>query len=341
MQSPFSYLRLIGLAAVFVVGPVSLHAQDDSDADWNHFGLNFRAAFNVRTKFSAPSTGSAFPPGPGAGLALNHEYNDGFVNVDSSGNLGGQTWNWGYQHPSQISGGDVLMHATGGGAGGSESTTDNPDPGFDLSYVHDLAHDSWGQWGIKFGVGYTPILVRDQDPIAANAEMITDKYPLNGVTAPLSPYTGSFGGPGPVLGSEPISRTFSETPGGGMIAGDHDLNAALFDLRLGPSFNIPFCHKLSLQTGGGLAVGLVRSHFTFTESSAGAAPVSGSNTRTGVLPGAYAEIGFAYRVGRSASLFTGAQFEYLGDFNQSVDGRSAQLDLGATIFYELGLQWHF
>jgi len=343
MQSPVSFLRLIGLGAVFVVVPFSVHAQDGADSDWNHFGLNLRAGFNIGAKFSEPSSGGAFPPGPGAGLALNHQYNDGYVNADSSGNQGGLTWNWGYQHPSQISGGDVLMHANGGLAGGSERNTDDPNLGLDFNYVRDLAHDSWGQWGIKFGVGYTPVDVRDQNPMSANVETITDKYPLNGVIAPQAPYSGSFGGPGPVLGSEPISRTISEVPNGAIITGNHNLDAALFDLRLGPSFNIPLCKRFSVQAGGGLAVGVVNSHFTFSESSggAGAVPASGSNTRTGLLPGAYAEAGFAYRICHSTSLFTGVQFEYLGNFQQSADGRSAQLDLGATIFYEFGLQWHF
>jgi len=169
MQSPFSYMRLIGLGAAFVVVPISVHAQDDTDADWNHFGLNFRAGFNVQAKFSEPSSGGAFPPGPGAGLALNHQYNDGFVNTDSSGNQGGETWNWGYQHASQISGGDVLMHANGGLAGASEQTTDDPNLGLDFNYVRDIGHDSWGQWGIKFAVGYTPVDVRDQNPMSVNA----------------------------------------------------------------------------------------------------------------------------------------------------------------------------
>jgi hypothetical protein len=35
------------------------------------------------------------------------------------------------------------------------------------------------------------------------------------------------------------------------------------------------------------------------------------------------------------------QFQYLGDFNQSVGGRSAQLDLSQSIFCVLGLELHF
>jgi hypothetical protein len=88
---------------------------------------------------------------------------------------------------------------------------------------------------------------------------------------------------------------------------------------------------------------VVHSYFTFADSSAAGGPItaSGSSTRTGVVPGAYAEAGLAYRLCRSSSLYTGVQFEYLENFQQSVDGRSAELELGQTIFYEFGLEFHF
>jgi hypothetical protein len=340
MQSPVSFLRLAGLGAVCAIVPFSLCAQDDPETDWNHFGLNFRAGFNIRAKFSEPTSGSVFPPGPGAGLALNHQYNDGFVNVDSSGNQGGQTWNWGYQHASQISGGDVLMHATGSEGGSEEHSSDDPNPGFDFNYVRDIGHYSWGQWGIKIASGYTHVHVRDNDPMNVKLETLTDTYALNGVIPPLAPYSGSFSGPGPVLGSEPISRALGTSEG--IITGNHNVNAALVDLRLGPSINIPLFKRFSVQAGGGVAVGLVDSHFTFTENSmTGSGSVSGGNNHTGFVGGAYAEAGFAYRICHSTSIFTGAQFEYLGNFTQSADGRSAQLKLGQNIFYEIGLQWQF
>jgi hypothetical protein len=334
MQSSISYLRLLGLGAVLAV-PFSVGAQDNSDADWNHFGLNFRSAFNIKARFSDPSS-LAFAPGVGA---LSH-YNDGFVNSDSSGNQGGVTWNWGYQHVSQVSGGDVLMHATGATEGGSEQATDDPNLGFDFNYVRDIGHYKWGQWGIKIAFGYTHVQIGDGDPMSADLETITDKYPLNGVVPPTAPYVGSFSGPGPVIGSEPISRSISVMPTGGMITGSHNVDAELYDLRLGPSFNIPLFHRFSLQAGGGLALGMVDSDFTFIENNAGAT-ASGSNTRTGFLVGAYAEAGFAYRICHAASVFTGAQFQYLGNFHQTAGGRSAQLNFGQTIFYELGLQFQF
>jgi hypothetical protein len=334
------FLRLAGMGALPVIIALPLRAQDDSGAQWNHFGLNFRTGFNIRTKFSEPSSLS-LPPGPGAGLALNHQYRDGFVNADSSGNQGGVTWNWGYQSASQISGGDVLMHANGGLAGADEHYTGDPSLGLDFSYVRDIGHYKWGQWGIKIAFGYSHISVHDDDAISANLETATDKYALNGVVPPLAPYTGSFNGPGPVLGSEPISRSISSA-GAAIITGDHKVDADLYDLRVGPSVTIPLLKRFSVQGGGGLALGILDSRFSFSEySTTGPIAATGSEDTTGLVPGAYAEVGFAYRLCRAASVFTGVQYEYLGDFRQGTGGRSARLEFGQSIFYEVGLQWHF
>jgi hypothetical protein len=343
MQSSIFLTRMIGLGAVLATVPLSVHAQNTGGDDWNHFGLNFRSGFNIKAKFSEPPSGVALPPGPGAGGALNHQYNDGFVNVDSSGNRGGQTWNWGYKNASQVVDSDggnyVQFHATSAEGGNSGNMTDDPNLGFDFNYVRDLVHASWGQFGIKIAFGYTHVQINDNDPISGGAETITDDYALNGVVPPQAPYTGSFKGPGPVLSSEPFSRSMSMSSGG-VITGNHDADAALYDLRLGPSFNIPLFKRFSLRAGGGLALGLVDSDFTFVESS-GTTATAGGNTHTGFLPGAYAEVGFAYQVCKSVSVFTGGQYEYLGNFRQTAEGRTAELNFGATLFYELGLQWNF
>jgi hypothetical protein len=335
MQLTSSCLRVVSFGAVFAAVPLSLHAQSDA-SDWNHFGLNFRAGFNMRASFSE-SASFALPAAPGAGAAVNRQYTDGFVNVDSSGNAGGQTWNWGYQDAPQISGGNLLMHASGSASGSTPATAD-PNFGLDFNYVRDLGHETWGQWGVKVAFGFTPISIQDHAPINASSESITDAYALNGVVPPLAPYSGSFNGPGPVISSQPISRTASTSEL--LINGSHTLDASLYDLRLGPSFNIPLFKRLSLQAGGGLALGMMDSEFSFTEITP-AGTVSGKSDHVGLLLGAYAEVGFAYQLCHCASLFTGAQFQYLGDFNQTADGRNARLDIGQTIFYEFGLQWHF
>jgi hypothetical protein len=339
MKPTISIGRFAVLAAVLAL-PVSIMAQDD-DSNWNHFGLNLRAGFNVRAKFSE-ATAASLPPGPGAGANLNHHYNDGYVNVDSSGNQGGQTWNWGYQNSSQIGGegGAVVFHATGGTGGASKYVTDDPNAGLDLNYVRDITHRTWGRFGIKIAFGYTPIAVRDHDPISGGSESIADTYLLPGVIAPTAPYSGSFSGPGTVIDSQPESRSVTMGAAGGVITGTHTVDASLYDLRLGPSFDFPLGKGFSIEAGGGVAVGLVDSDFKFSENT-GAAVTTGDVHNSGLRLGGYAEVGVAYRVCHSASIFTGAEFQCLGNFNQSVAGRTSRLDIGQTIFYELGLEWGF
>jgi len=43
-------------------------------------------------------------PGPESGGGIDRIYDDGYVRVDFGGNLGGLTWNWGYDSPDQVQG---------------------------------------------------------------------------------------------------------------------------------------------------------------------------------------------------------------------------------------------
>ena len=315
MHSTASFLRAIAIGGVFTAVPLLVLAQDDNPSDWNHFGLDFRMGFNIQAKFTGAGVLAA-PPPPSAGPAVNRAYSDGFVNVDSSGDAGNLTWNWGYQHSGQVSGGTLLMHDTSVSGG---SINDDPNLGFEVSYVRDLGHESWGRWGVKVAFGYTEMDLR------TSVQLITDAYQLGGVTPPLAPYAGSFSGPGSVIGSSP---TRSIAPGG-----NWSLDATLYDFRLGPTVDLNITKRLSVELGGGLAVGVVDSTFAVNETT--------TTSSTACQVGAYAEAGLAYRVCAAASLFAGAQFQYLGDFNQSVGGRNAQLDLSQSVFCVLGFEFHF
>ena len=314
MHLTASFLRAIATGGVFTAVAFSVLAEDDTPSDWNHFGLDFRMGFNIQAKFTG--AGVLAPPPPSAGSAVNRTYSDGFVNVDSSGNAGNLTWNWGYQHATQISGDTLLMHAT---SVSGDSINDDPNLGFEVSYVRDLGHESWGRWGLKAAFGYTGIDMR------TGVQLITDTYQRGGVTPPIAPFAGSFSGPGVVIGSTPTRSTTS--------GGNESLDATLYDFRLGPTVDLNITKRLSVELGGGLAVGVVDSTFAVNETT--------STSSTGCQVGAYAEAGLAYRVCDAASLFAGAQFQYLGNFNQSVGGYNAQLDLSQSIFCVLGFEFHF
>ena len=96
---------------------------------------------------------------------------------------------------------------------------------------------------------------------------------------------------------------------------------------------------MRMALGAGLALGWVDSTFSFSETtttSAGASPATGSTGNTAFLAGAYAEAGLAYAITRPLSVFVGAQFQYLGDFQQNVAGRAGRLELGRSVFTMVG-----
>jgi hypothetical protein len=319
MRSTAPVLRALAFAGV--AAPLSLLAQDYDQSEWNHFGLDYRLGFNIQAKFSEHSNG----------------YLDGFVHDDGSGNAGGQTWNWGYQNASQVSGNNLLLHGISY-PGGGQNETDDPQQSFELSYVRDFDHESWGRWCIKASFGYTDISIKNSGPI--NGSLVTDSYSLGGIVAPVAPYSGSYGGPGPVISRTPGSSV--STPA--VINGSRSVDASLFDFHLGPTVSVNLSQRLSFEAGGGLALGIVDSTFAFNETvptGGGSASVAGGATDAGVQAGVYLEGGFAYRLTHSYSIYGGAEFEYLDSFDQGVDGHHVELDLSQSVFFVLGMQFHF
>ena len=103
----FSLLTLIG------ANPFALFGADSPDSVNRlsfgaRFGMNFKADF----RNSAPANPG--PPGVNIGpvaAGADHTYDDGYVLVDSSGNAGGLTWNWGYRKAGQVVGDTMQFHS--------------------------------------------------------------------------------------------------------------------------------------------------------------------------------------------------------------------------------------
>jgi hypothetical protein len=316
-------------------------AQTVEASDWNHFGVDFRLGLNIKTKFT--NLGSFAGTVPSASGGTDHNYGDGFVRLDSSGDRGGATWNWGYQNASQITGQDTLQLHTASSSGAETAGKDDPRLGFEAHYARDVAHFGAGRWGLKLALGFTDVQVRDSQALSGAASLVTDTYSLGGITPPVAPYAGSFNGPGPVIGDTP-TRSVSTLPGGALITGNRKMDVWLYDLRLWPYLQLPLSQALSFQIGAGLAAGLVDSTFSFSDTTstvAGRVQTIGSGQKTGSLVGFYGEAGLAYQLVERAALFAGGQFEYLGDFNQTVGSRGVQLDLRRSAYLVLGVRWDF
>ena len=69
-------------------------------------GAAYAPLVGLKTEFGGLGKfNSAFTPKP-LGGGRNYNYDDGFVRVDSSDNMGDQTWNWSYDNDSQFNAAD-------------------------------------------------------------------------------------------------------------------------------------------------------------------------------------------------------------------------------------------
>ena len=338
MNKPF-----IALTLALAGGPMtaSLHA-DDATTDhenWFSIGPQFGLTLNAQFKYLGNARSSS--PGPATGGGLNRTYDDGYVKVDSSGNAGGQTWNWGYQNGSQMQGGSLVMHSTSDApAGGSQNN--DPQAGFDLAFGHYFGSAPGGRWGMQMAFDFTDISIQDNQPLTGSAMVISDTYALDTVTPPLAPYSGGFNGPGPLLSDSPTRTTSQESV---IITGSRTLDAQVYALRIGPYYGFSLGKVWSGRVGGGLVLGLADTKYTYndTVNYGGGQIVNNSGSSEGVSfnAGGYLDAKLLYHLNSDWSLFAGAQYEYLGTFSRTAGSAQAQLDMSSTVNVLFGLEWRF
>src|SRR3954462_9115120 len=170
------------------------------------FGMNFKAAF--KNSSVATPLGGSVDPGPLSG-GVDHNYNDGYVHVDSSGNSGGMTWNWGYQNASQVVGDTMEFHAfqadSPSGSGGN-GTKGDPQLGAELIYQRVIGRIAFlpsARWGLEAAFGYTDLDLHQNRNASGPGTLTTDAYSMGGSLAPGPGYAGTFDGPGILLDDLP------------------------------------------------------------------------------------------------------------------------------------------
>lgn len=126
---------------------------------------------------------------------------------------------------------------------------------------------------------------------------------------------------------------------------DHRYEAQLFGLRLGPYIELPLSSRLALDLSGGLALGLVNSDYTFSETltiaQVGTLNSQGSASESELVVGAFASMELWFALSRDWSAFAGVQYQYFGSSTITAQGKNATLDLGESIFVTLGLGYAF
>ncbi len=318
----------------------------------NRIGLSYRMGLNITVDFNKLGGLALSDPGPATGSAVNRNYDNGYNRVDSSGNSGGRTWYWGYQSSQSVQGGDLVLqsYATRATAS-SKDRQEDPQHGFEFNYQRELLRKDHWRLGAEAALGYSHISIIDDRTLHNAVYRTNDTFALNGVIPPNSPYNGTFEGPGPIISSEPSSRTTDLLVGAATITGKRELEAHVVTLRLGPYLELPVTDRFSVFFNGGLTLGVGHTTFSFNETVVISDPAydinltsgrrSGSGSQTDFLIGGYAGAGLSYALTEDVSLFTSAIYQAAGRTIDRERGKESILDLGQSVIVAIGVSYSF
>lgn len=305
------------------------------------------ARFSGLGNFSNPL--AALPLGGGQ----NYVYDNGFVGVDSSGNAGGLTWNWGYDNNAQYSvAGDSLDYSISNSlANASVEENGGLNGGFEVFGLYEMGEipslqlrGRPSRWGLKATFHYANISIDNGSTLTSDVTRVNDSFALNGVLPPLAPYSGSFGGPGPLLGDAP-SRSVSTIADGAIVTGSRDLDVDLFSLSVGPYLEFPITDRFSVSTELGLSLAIASGDYDFRTSTtiagAGTQTSSGSGSETSFLGGVSLGANAIYQFTEKWSAYGGVKYQYFGDFEIDAGDSTAELDFGSAFQFGLGAIYRF
>jgi len=330
--------------------PAAAFASDEDSTNFmNHLSFSARVGFNINARFKNLGSLTLLPGTRTTPDGTAYNYNNGYVLTDVSGNAGGQTWNWGYDSSSQISGNNILMNrttpATGSaspdGFGGAD-----PGLGWELNYNRQLGtYDKW-RFGVEAAINYMRVSFNDHSSFSANASQTTDVYPYTtGTTPPVAPYQGTFNGPGFLLGSTPISSTTTIVPGGATVVGQREFGSDVWGARLGPYVEYPLTERLDISLSAGLAAALLNNSASWNETvyigGTAAATSSGSGNNTGFVWGGYVSADVSWQLSKRWSVEGGVQYQNLGVYDHDVGTREVELDLSKSLFVLLSVGYKF
>ena len=305
-----------------------------------------RVSFSSRSR----ATTSLLPTPP---RAASSGASDGYARPDSANNA--QTWNWGYESASQISGGRLALTTSSTdsysrlrllpadttsasdleGAGvflQLESPTLFAVRGLTLSAAagYQFAQDSAGHDAIAF---------RAERLTYQRSRTTTAYHDVSGLGAlPAAPYSGTFSGPGPLIGLAPDrlstrshSRLLQRESFSSRL--QQELDIGLHTFSLGPRLSFER-GPVRLIAGLGAALHLATWDAFSREtlrSSRGDRLNTWTDARSGteILPGLYAETSLECRLTQRTFLAATVRYDWAQDFRADLaPGSSAQASLG-------------
>ena len=327
--------------------PISL---ESAPSRWR-FGAGYAPLIGLKTEFTGLGKfNSNFKKKP-LGGERDYKYDDGFVKLDSSGNLGDKTWNWSYDSDTQANGGSIDFSITNSISNGRAEEDASANAGVELYTYYDMGavgipglKQHGATWGFRGGLHYAHIGVDSNDSIRSDLTTLTDSFALEGVTLPTTPNQGSFYGPGPLINDAP-SRTIT-TGGQALVAGSRHLDVHLTTFNFGSYLEVPVAPKFDLMFEAGVSAAVAAGSYDFESSTTASGPLgtqmsSGSASDTSVLAGFYLGIGGTYQLSDKWSLQAAGRYQCMEDFDLGANGSNASLSFDSAFVLSVGALYSF
>jgi len=348
-------LSLLGSAAhpLLAGTPAAEVITQDPAPSRLRFGAAYAPIVGMKTEFGGLGRfNSAFTPQP-LGGGRDYDYDDGFVHLDSSGNLGGETWNWGYENDAQIDPGgtgSLDLSITNSSASAGASDDNQAESGIEFFAYYDMGplnipalKSLKANWGFRGGFHYAHVDAANSSTLSSRSVTVTDRYDLNGIIPPLGPYSGSFNGPGPLIGDSPDRTTGAGATA--FVAGSRDLDVHLTTLNFGSYLEVPISGKFSVTLDGGLNAGFASGSYDYQSSTSiaglGTQASSGSDSELSLLPGVYVGLSGIYQLTDSWSLQAAGRYQYLDSLELESNGSKATLSFDSAFVLSLGAMYSF
>ena len=320
----------------------------DATGDWpRNLRVGAMVGFNLKGDFamSGQFTVAGSDPGITGVAGQNHEYDDGYVRLDATGNYGGLTWNWGYENASQLTGQRLYFHsAQSFTATGNTGVSGDAQVGFDSAYGERLFPLWGGSLGWELGFGVLPIKIRDTQPMAASVMRVVHSFNASGIDSfPAPPYQGGYTGPSVTIDDTAAAEPGETVPA--MLNGSRTIDVVLYNFRLGPTLQWELHPRLALAVSAGAAFGIASGGLEYDEtlvfSDGSSAQNNGEVGETELVYGGYLAGILRYHAVKHGDLYLGLQYMPLTSATFSGDGREATLQMSGGLYFSVGLNWTF
>jgi len=314
----------------------------------NRVSFSPRVGFNVSVQVR--NLGSSMPSAVGSRMTPDgdpYNYEDGYILTDSSGNMGGQTWYWGYDDSaSQVSGNSILLSRSTVTEGASTPVEDaGPIPGVEVLYRRHLTVRGDIRIGVEAAANFQRISFSSRANTTVTVNRVTDAFPFTpGPTPPPTatpsmPYQGTFMGPGFLIGDTASSSTAADISGV-PLSSRNAVDANLIGFRLGPYLELPVGNRLLASLSFGLAAAYADTSLSWADQL-GSVSASGNGSDGQFLWGFYVNGELEWHISDRWSVFGAVQVQNIGRYEHSFSGRVVDLNLQESVFGTIGAALDF